>query len=241
MPKPVTIREEYMIQIMEYKRILFIAPSGTGLNVSPEIDTIERLGFSVRSVEGDVTSDRLFNIAVESGAQYDIIHFATHASEDGILLSHAEKLSKGGLLQIARKVNAKVIFLNACETSDFCHWLADNDVPVTIGVKAEISDTVARHTAQVFYAKLAETNDIRSAYKLSKPADIGIYVLVTDGNYTNAINQPILDRFDKFERFIVNSMEENNKTNSRIRWLQVGTGLLIISQIIMSAWMGVLH
>ena len=86
-------------------RILFIAPSDTGLRIAPELDAMRRQGLDVVSLEGIVTAERVFEFA--NSGMYDIVHFACHTveleDEQRIMLSGAEFLSAGDVMQVAKR------------------------------------------------------------------------------------------------------------------------------------------
>lgn len=178
-----------------YNKVLFIAPSDSGLDVAPEVDTLAELGYTARALQGTVTPERVF--AAVRNAQFAILHFACHASEAGVMLSQGAVLDIDSILQVARMAAAKIVFLNGCETSVIGQTLVDENVPVAIVAMKEIRDDLAKQTAQAFYKALAGSGDPHEAYKVSKPASRGMYQWLADGGYQNMMLEPIMQKLSE--------------------------------------------
>lgn len=187
-----------------YKRVLFIAPADSGLNIMPEIDTMYDLGYSVQSVQGDVSRARLFEVVRRQ--KFGIIHFACHAGPEGVLLSKGELLDAAAIVQFAKACGAILVFLNACETAEIGQMLVDEDIPAVICALRRIDDQMARETAQVFYKALAQRNDVRMAYHDSRPPIKGAYCLFTDGLLEQVEFGPVIERLTQLE----NAVRESN-------------------------------
>lgn len=184
-------------------RILFIAPSDTGLNVVPEIDALYEYGYTVQSVQGDVSRARLFDLARRQ--KFDVLHFACHSSPDGVLLSSGEGFDTPSIVQFAKMCGATLVFLNSCQSIEIGQVLIDEDLPAVICTRASIDDQIAKQTAQAFYKQLAAHGDIRRAYHDSRPLIKGGYSLFTDGIWDTIQFGPIIERLDKFESVVLQS------------------------------------
>ena len=82
-------------------------------------------------------------------------------------------MDAASLVQIARAVKAKLVFLNGCSSIIVGQTLIDEHIPFVIATLAEIENTMARETAQLFYQALAETHDVRTAFDMSQTAPPG--------------------------------------------------------------------
>ena len=205
-----------------YKRVLFVAPADSGLNIMPEIDAMYDLGYTVQSVQGEVSRARLFEVVRRQ--KFGVIHFSCHAGPEGVQLSKGELLDAAAIVQFAKACGAILVFLNACETAEIGQMLVDEDVPAVICALRRIDDQMARETAQVFYKALAQRNDIRLAYHDSRPPIKGAYCLFTDGMLEQVEFGPVIERLERLERAVHESNEQrtaivaaNNTEHSQFR------------------------
>lgn len=192
---------------MTLQRILVIAPD-SGLSVAPEIDALFTLGYEAQLVSTPVTSDRLF--AATRNRPFDIIHFAGHADREGVIIGPKpdDRIDASGLVQLARSAHAQLIFLNGCETAEIGQVLVDEHIPAAICTLRAIGDTMAKQTAQVFYQRLRETNDIRTAYNTSKPSIKGGYSLFRNGSVTSELLTPVLEQIAQLTTLMQTSASE---------------------------------
>lgn len=201
-------------------RVLLIVPDA-GLGVLPEVDSMFDLGYSPQVVQGAVTRERIFQII--RSRSFDIIHYAGHAGPGGIALSDGI-LDGASLVQIAKSVNASLIFLNGCETIELGQMLVDEHVPVVICTLRSVADTMARETSQLFYRAYAQTGDARAAYNMSKPPVKGGYSILTNGASDVSL-APVLEKLAEFQVFmqrndvehhdLVKSVEDNRRERER--------------------------
>jgi hypothetical protein len=180
---------------MAYKRVLFVAPGDSGLDVLPEIDALYELGYQTQSLQGRVTRQRLFDAVRRQ--EFDVIHVAAHIGPAGVQLSDGELLDGPALVQVARSCKATLVFLNGCESAELGQMLVDDDVPAVICTLATAPDVVAKETAQTFYRLLVRHEDLRQAYHDSKPAALrGGYTFLSDGKLIEMQFGPIISRLD---------------------------------------------
>jgi hypothetical protein len=185
-------------------RVLLIVPE-SGLGVIPEVDAMFDMGYTPQVVQGPVTRERLFQVI--RSRSFDIIHYAGHASRDGIQLSDG-LLDGSALVQIAKNVNAQLVFLNGCDTVELGQMLVDEHVQTVICTLSSVSDVVARETSQLFYKAFAQTGDMRAAYNMSKPPIKGGYSILTNG--INDISlAPILEKMVVFGDFMTRNDKEH--------------------------------
>ena len=112
------------------------------------------------------------------------------------------------LVQIAKSVEAQIIFLNGCETIELGQQLVDEHIPVAICTLRSVDDVMARETSQLFYKALAQTNNVRAAYNMSKPPIKGGYTILTNG-ITDVSLTPILEKLAEFSSFILRNDNEH--------------------------------
>lgn len=179
-------------------RVLLIVPE-SGLSVLPEVDAMFDLGYSPQVVQGAVTRDRVFQVI--RNRQFDIIHYAGHASREGITLSDGV-LDGPSLVQIAKGCGTDMLFLNGCDTVELGQMLVDEHVPIVICTLRSVNDVMARETAQLFYKAFAQTGDARASYNMSKPPVKGGYTLLTNGGANDQSLAPILERLAAFTTFM---------------------------------------
>jgi hypothetical protein len=186
-----------MCRMENYKRVLFIAPSDSGLDVAPEIDSLSELGYEARALQGEVSAARVFEAVRRS--RYDIVHFACHSLPDqgGLALSRGEALDIDGILQVVRMADAKLVFLNACDTARLGQILVDEHVMAVITTLIKVDDKVAKQTAQTFYQQLALTGNPHGAFKAARPATRAVFQWLTNGTYQELMLQPIMTRLDE--------------------------------------------
>lgn len=185
-------------------RVLLIVPE-SGIGVLPEVDSMFDLGYSPQVVQGVVTRDRIFQVIRSRG--FDIIHYAGHAGPAGVQLSDGI-LDGPSLVQIAKAVNASLIFLNGCETIELGQMLVDEHVPIVICTLRSVADTLARETSQLFYKAYAQTGDARAAYNMSKPPVKGGYSILTNGVNENSM-APVLEKLAEFSDMLKRNDEEH--------------------------------
>jgi hypothetical protein len=187
-------------------RVLLIVPE-SGMGVIPEIDAIQfDAGFNTMNLQGRVTRERLF--AAIRNRQFDIVHYAGHASRSGVEISDGVLLDAPSLVQIARSVHALLIFLNGCDTAALGQTLVDEHIPNAICTLSEIADSMARETAQLFYNALSSTGDIRAAYNMSKPPVTGGYSMFTNGTSDVSLS-PIIEKLTEIATFMVRNDQEH--------------------------------
>jgi hypothetical protein len=134
----------------------------------------EYTNFSVVHAGGARPADLIRGLQTE---QPEILHFAGHGSggkghtraialakDDG----SAAVVTSHSLRTIFRNLPAvpRVIVLNACYSTEQAAALA-RYVDVVIGVRGEIEDTIARRFAASFYASLAFSSSVASAFELA--------------------------------------------------------------------------
>lgn len=202
----------------KYKTVMLVAPdfpdSGhPALDAIPEIDTLQKLGFTPTILQGPVTADRLYSMA--QSVQCEILHIVTgQIGDDTLLLSRGETLDVNGLLQIVRMTGAKCVFINACQSIYLAQVLVDNGIPVVIATTRPVLDSRAKRTAQAFYTMLAKTDDLHAAYVAAK-GDDGLYAWTSNGGYTELLLKPVLSKLNEMQvSFVTNEKEHQDIQDS---------------------------
>lgn len=181
------------------------------------------LGYTVRTLQGEVNSNRIF--AAARNAEYAVIHFASHTTENstaegesdkvGVLLSHGAVFNIDSILQVAKMVNAKLVFLNGCSTAIIGQTLIDEGIPAVIVTMIDLKDELAKQTSQAFYKSLAESGDPHEAYRASKPATRGVYQWLSNGGYTALMLKTVIDQVESIAAAIDQSNEERTAIVSK--------------------------
>jgi len=163
------------------KRILLIAPDVPGIESDIEAELIGGNYFNVTPLVGEVTQERITRAIHQK--TFDGIHYATHASKNGVVLSNGDVLSKEQVAQIAKLVDAELVYLNACDSAKIGQYLADRGVPVTVAHTDEVLDADAIRTASHFYTRSAQYDgDYRKAYDFVSPKD-GTLAMFSGASY----------------------------------------------------------
>ncbi len=213
---------------MPFSRVLFIAPSDSNLAIAPEIDSISELGFNARSLQGEVTADRIFG-AVRN-ARWDILHFACDADQAGVRLSNGELFDVDAILQVVRMAGAKLVFLNGCSTFTIGQTLVDEHVAMVVAAMQDIKDELAKQTSQAFYTHLARLHDPHAAYREAKPASRGMFQWLTNGDYQTMMLEPILCRLNDLAALVGVDQQEHadfRRGLKVIEFLRVAVGIIV--------------
>jgi hypothetical protein len=180
-----------------YQRVLFIAPDDDALNVIPEVDTMAALGYEVRTLQGKVTDERLFD-AVRCGG-FDMLHFAGHGDANGVALTDGLVLTALAVAQVARQSEARLVFLNACSSAPIGQRLVNAGLPVCVAALHEIPDATARQAAQTFYTILAKTSDAHTAYVAACSDD---YAYLSNGGYVEQAVREMRGEIGSLRKFV---------------------------------------
>lgn len=140
-------------------------------------------------VSGKVTVASIMD-KVDAGS-FDVLWFATHGSESGIVLSD-DMLSADILAQIARRCGAKLVFLNACDSERVANAIyAAVQVPVICTI-AETMDYAAYFTGRAFASDLAKGVDFSEAFRRSRTQN---FRMIPDmGNGRSTLNAAAMEQ-----------------------------------------------
>lgn len=149
---------------MSRLNILLVAPDHPDLpNVAAEVAAI-RQNHDVVALLGPVRDPDIAR-AVQNGP-YDIIWFASHGNEDGVLLSDG-LLPIDGVGQYAR--HAALCVLNTCSSENVAISIisgGDTDMICTIG---DVRDTDAQRFGILLSGELTRHDDFHDAYLRARP------------------------------------------------------------------------
>ena len=169
-------------------RILLIAPSLDGISWSLETEMISG-NFTITPLIGEVTHERITRASTK--ARFDIVHIASHSSKAGVQISGG-LLTKEELAQIAKQVNAELVFLNSCDSALVGQFIVDRGVPLTISYTVDVMDTTALRTAAYYYEALHDAKgDFRKAYERVSPKD-GTLAIFAGAGYLDRLITPLL-------------------------------------------------
>lgn len=146
-------------------RVLLIAPDHPNLHaIVKEVAAIVSY-HEVEKVVG-VVRDADIQQAVAK-ADFDIIWFATHGSEDGVLLSDS-MLSPGAIGQYVGSSKAKLCVLNTCDSEYIANLIAaGGEVDMIYTISKNTGDEDALRFGSLLAKELTETDDFEAAFKIA--------------------------------------------------------------------------
>ena len=156
-------------------RVLLVAPQTDLLYVAEEVEEIMRSGLLVTPLLGTVTIRQLIR-EIRAGS-YDLLWFATHGSEEGLLLSDGE-MSAGELVALVRE-RFRLVVLNSCRSLGIAQLLQEEGNVDVICTIVDIPDRRAFQTGALLANALYKSGDIGVAYRLSKPGENRFYLYLT--------------------------------------------------------------
>lgn len=168
-------------------KILVVAPESHDLKVLPEISSITAM-HNVTILGGSVTARRIYDTAAQM--QFDVVHFMSHGSLEGILLSDGDVLSREQISAICRITRARLLFLNSCDMSQVAAYATRHGVDFVIFAVHEIADEDAWTIPISFYRTASDQSDL-SFLSAILIADSG------EGVYSYAVNPDVIIRYIK--------------------------------------------
>lgn len=146
-------------------KILLIAPKHPDLpSVDAEIATISKF-HDVERVIGEVREVDIQRAMREE--PYDVIWFATHGGDEGMLLS-STTLSPEGVGQYVSSSGASLCVLNTCESEGVANQIiAGGDADMVCTISKNIVDEDALRFSALFAGELAKTEDFEKAFKIA--------------------------------------------------------------------------
>jgi hypothetical protein len=181
--------ERRVVHPKQGMKVLFVAPQ-TGLYLAPEeVQDIMRSGLVVTPLLGHVTSTQLIR-EIKNDA-YDVLWFATHGEEQGVLLSDG-LLSASELVPQVRE-RFRLVVLNTCKSLQMAQLLqeeANVDVICTI---LAVPDRQAYQTGSLLASALAKSSNIASEYQRSKPGGNRLYLYLAALLPSQAMMAPLVE------------------------------------------------
>lgn len=169
---------------MRMKILLIVGDVAPNLNFIPEIRHITGLHQAL-VLSGTVTDSDVFDHAQRG--TFDVVHIG----------AHKETYDKEDLLKIARVANAKLVFLNQCNSGQIGSFLVSRGVAFCIVTNVELEDREAWKMPLIFYEYLSrqernkEATSFATAYS---QADSG------DGEYSFLVHLSLLGVAEGLER-----------------------------------------
>lgn len=173
-------------------RVLVVAPDQPGLNARPEIRQIQRL-HHISILDGVVLAEDIYNTCRDT--KFDIIHFATHSSDEGVALSEGIWFTSEEIAQVARLHETPCVIFNSCFSGKPAAYAVRHGVRYVIFTNIELPETQAWKLMVGLYAALQNgaKGNVLMAFERSDSGDgdygIGIDVRYVLGLQT-AVSQP---------------------------------------------------
>lgn len=162
-----------MISQVSVVKVLLIVPNvQPGLDTVPEIRNITAL-HQVTVLNGTLTDREIY--ATAQRGNFDIIHVG----------AHRDTYDRDDLLQIARVANAKLVFLNACNSGKIASYLVAHGINYAISTNEELDDMQAWKFPLAFYEYLAR--QIHDGEVVSYPTAYG-QADSGDGDYSLSVS-----------------------------------------------------
>lgn len=131
-------------------RVLVVAPD-LDLNARPEVRQIQRK-HHVSVLDGPVTPEDIYNTCRDTA--FNIIHFASHSNERGVLLSGGVVFTPEEIAQVARLHETECVIFNSCLSSRPAAYTIRHGVRYAIYSNIELLDTQAWKLMVGFYDSL---------------------------------------------------------------------------------------
>lgn len=147
--------------------ILLIAPVHGDLpDVAVEVGTIASQ-HTTEVLQGEEARDAVIN-RVLRGRLFDVIWFATHGSEEGLLMSDGW-LPMDGVAQYVRGSGAALCVINTCESAEIAEMAVDESSADAVYTRSKVPDRAAMRTGLRLSDALLHAGSFHAAYMHAKP------------------------------------------------------------------------
>jgi len=206
--------------------VLLIAPD---VGLASVVNEVRSVSMALRAVALTGIVTRKDVLEALPGHTWDIIWFATHGDEQGIMLSDGP-VEIADLTAIVRNSHAFLVVLNTCSSRYVgleMHYELGVDVVCT---QAEADDLSAYQTGVLLARNLAENMSVADAFEQSRPGQKSLYFLFSrNGNSDsqtlqrlNAGFASIEKRMDNLEQKVASEIEAlKNSLDKRSVWRTV--------------------
>ena len=210
-------------------RVLLVAPDQHGVDAHPEVDLITSM-HRVHLLQGTVPKQRLYNDVRTS--QYDIIHFATHSTEEYLALSDGDQLTPEEIAQIARLCKAQLLFFNSCISGRMADYSVRHGLQYAVHTNVELEDEESWKMPLAFYRFLKDQIEIGKVVNFVEAfmaADTG------DGVYGLSISHSlVLNSITVLEEIRAEMEKQNIKLNTLQKQIYLmGGGFTVFSLVML--------
>jgi hypothetical protein len=168
-------------------RILIIAPTRAELpNVAAEAGAVAS-AHSVKLLQG-IVGDQAVLEAVSAGG-YDVIWFATHSGEKGLMLS-TELIDPDTIASYVASSGACLAIFNSCSSVFLGMAVLEASNAHVICTISSVPDLTAMRTGVMFASQLALLGNFREAYERSKPGGNKQYLYLTNCRQPRIVSTP---------------------------------------------------
>ena len=202
-----------------------MAPDQHGIDARPEVDLITSM-HRVHLLQGNVSKQRLYNDVRMS--KYDIIHFATHSTEETLALSNGDELTPEEIAQIARLCKAQLLFFNSCISGRMADYSVRHGLQYAIHTNVELEDEESWKMPLALYRFIKDQIDADKALNFVEAfmaADTG------DGVYGLSISHTlVLNSITVLEEIRQELAQQNIKMNVLQRQIYImGVGFAVFA------------
>ena len=196
-------------------RVLLIAPKSMphGVQSLPwvdeEIQSIVNSGLFVR-LERNIDERLLLEVLASQPKAFDIVWFATHGTEQGVLLSGGI-VSVEAIVSILRNSGVRHVVLNTCDSVHMAAAISEETGADVICTITQIEDRQAWRTAALLANNLAAGMSVLNAFRKSRPSQAGKYI------YLPSISDPdnrtaIIAKIDELTQALASGQPERVDT-----------------------------
>lgn len=199
-----------------------VAPKTDLLYAQEEVSAVVN-ALRARMVDGNVTADILLNRLHER--RWDIVWFATHGTEEGIVLSDGVA-SPEILVPLIRTSKANLVVFNTCESVETAFAIHNELLTDFVATIREVPDKLAYLTGKTFALHLSTGMSAHKAWLQCKPGRNNTYLFIPGERFSNGngVIVPTHDREykDSDSRSLGHIDEELERINALIegskRW-----------------------
>lgn len=159
-------------------RVLLIAPKTDLFMAEEEVQAVIRSGLTVTPLIGHVDRRDVVNEVING--KHDILWFATHGTQAGIVLSDGI-LSAGSLLPLA-KDRFRLIVLNTCGSLMIALQLQNEANASVVATISDVPDYEAFQAGALFAVALAAGSTFWDAFTKARPGGNNSYIYLSGGS-----------------------------------------------------------
>lgn len=113
-------------------------------------------------------------VTLLTSRRWEVVWFACHGSEAGIVLGPGATLDTSTLIQLVRNSGAELVVLNTCDSAQMATYLCLQAGVAVVCTVAAVGDVTGATTGALLARNLARGMAVEAAYTQSVPGDVGL-------------------------------------------------------------------